>query len=211
MAKTNSGGRAPRSATELQQASLIVQYELATLACTHELLQESGTHWGSPARDRALSNALLHAFLLAARNLLTFLYSHNPRPSDIVAEDFFDDRDTWPKSRAVPEPEMANGELIGLISKRLAHLTWDRAASTKPLWGPFRIVWNTGLAMQSFLQAVDAQRVHPHLRADVEATMARLKAQLDQWGGLPAMMAPAQELMEFDQLKDSTPPTTDDA
>jgi hypothetical protein len=132
---------------------------------------------------------------------LTFLYSHNPRPSDIIAEDFFDDPNRWAKQQHIPEPEMANGELIGLISKHLAHLTWDRTDSTKPLWGAFRIVWNIGLVMQSFLQLVDEEKVHPQLREDVTIIMATLMAQVGQCGNLTVMMAPAKELMEFDNVK----------
>jgi hypothetical protein len=192
--------RQQRSVEELQRASLAVQYELATLGGTHEMLHELGAHWRSSPRDHAISNALLHTFLLGARNLLAFLYSHNPRSADIVAEDFFDDPSEWTQHRAVPEPEMANGQLIGLISKRPAHLTWDRAGTDRPLWGAFRITWSIGLALQSFLQFVDQARVHRHLREDLGIMMSRLQIVANYWGGVSAAMAPAKELIEFDEL-----------
>jgi hypothetical protein len=198
MAETDAKNRKPHTIEELQHASLAVQYEMFTLATTHEMLQKLSAHWGSPPQDQAMSNAILHSFLLAARNLLHFLYAHNPRPTDIIAEDFFADPYRWTKQRVVPEPEMANGELVKVISKRLAHLTWDRVGPTKPLWGAFRIVWNVGLGMQSFLQLADQAHIHPQLREDVAAIMALLKAQLDQSGIGPAMMAPARDLMVFD-------------
>lgn len=205
--------RQNRTIEELQRASLAVQYELATLGGTHEMLQELGVHWKSPPRDQAISNALLHTFLMAARNLLTFLYSHNPRSSDLIAEDFFDSATEWTQHRVVPEPEMGNGELIGLISKRLAHLTWDRAGIERPLWGAFRITWNIGLAMQSFLQIVQPVKVHPYLREDLNIMMSRLRSVAELWGGIPSAMAPTQKLMTFDELeyfrRVAEPPITD--
>jgi hypothetical protein len=201
MTSGNSKARQHRTNEDLQRASLAVQYELVTMATTHELLQELGAHWESSTRDKTLSNALLHAFLLAARSLLTFHYAYNPRPSDIIAEDFFDDPDNWRKRRLVPEAAMANGELLGQISKRLAHLTWNRATPTKLLWGPFRIAWNVGLVMQSFLQLVAQDKVHCQLREDVAVIMMRLEALAGPWGGIAAAMAPATETAQFDDLE----------
>jgi hypothetical protein len=200
MAKAKNRNRAVCSIEELRHASLAVQYEMVTLGTTHQMLQELAAHWGSPSRDQALSNALLHSFLLAARSLLAFLYSHDPRPSDVIAEDFFDDPAVWASRRLIPEPEMANGELLDLISKRLVHLTWDRVDSTKPLWGAFRIVWNIGLVMQSFLQLVAKKKVHPQLGEDVTLIVDTLKAHLAHWGGPGAIMAPVKELVEFDDV-----------
>lgn len=189
------------SKEELQRASLAVQHELATLASTHEMLQDLAANWRSNPRDQALSNALLNAFLLAARNLLAFLYSHNPRPSDIIAEDFFDDPNGWQENRKVPEPELASGELRNQISKRLAHLTWDRAEGTRPLWGAFTIAWNIGLTMQSFLELADEEEIRPELTQDVAVFMVRLQAYMDQWGGMPDNLAPTTELIGFDDLE----------
>ncbi len=138
--------------------------------------------------------------LLAARNLLAFLYSHNPRESDIIAEDFFDDPDDWQKQRAIPSPEMADGVLIGRISKRLAHLTWDRADGTKPLWGAFQIVWNLGLALHSFVELTDDVKIHEQLRTDVGLLLALLKKTLSQHPELNGRMAPALDSIYFDDL-----------
>jgi len=138
--------------------------------------------------------------LLAARNLLSFLYSHNPRESDIIAEDFFDDPADWQKHSAVPSPEMVDGVLIGIISKRLAHLTWDRADRTKPLWGGFQIVWNLGLALQSFVQLADDSKVHQQLRKDVGVMMAQLKQVLDLHPEFGGVMAPTLDSIHFDDL-----------
>jgi len=211
MARRKTKKHSPRSEDELQRASLAVQYEVATLGTTHEMLQESGTNLASGPRERVISNALLHTFLLAARNLLGFLYSHRPRPTDIVAEDFFDDLTTWPEQRDVPEPEMANGELVRLISKRLAHLTWDRADGAQAYWGAFTIAWNISLAMQSFLRLVDGAKISPELSQEVEVVRMMLQTHLDRMGGMPDKIAPASELIELDDAAYFDPsPESDD-
>ena len=192
--------RPKRSTEDLQRASLAVQYEFMTLFACHDLLQAARTSWTSGDREKAISNAFLHSMLLAARGLLGFLYSHKPRDTDIVAEDFFDDADTWTKKRAVPSPEMADGALMGQISRRLAHLTWDRTDSTKPLWGAFQVVWNIGLALQSFLSLVDGARIHGALRTDVDLGMSLLRDVLNQQPELGGRMAPTIDAMRFDDL-----------
>jgi hypothetical protein len=200
MAKSKSKLRASRTAEELQRASLAVQYELSAISSSHHMLQELGATWESDSRDKALSNALLNAFLIAARNLLSFLYAHYPRPTDIIAEDYFDDPSTWYTTRPTPEPELVNGELIDQISKRLAHLTWSRAEITKPLWGPFKIIWNITSVLQVFVRQVPSQTIHPQLCGDVEVIAAILQSKMDQWGGELAPMAPHKAFIEFDDL-----------
>lgn len=201
MAKARLGRRESRSVEELQRGSVAIQYELGTLAVTHELLHEQRADWNSSPRAQGLSNALLHAFLLAARSLLGFLYSDQPRASDIIAEDYFDDPDQWRRDRLVPEPEMENGELVGLISKRLVHLTWDRIEANKPLWGAFHISWNIGKAMNSFLELVDDSKVHPVLLKDVSLFNSQLDAELVRLGDFREMMSPTKAMMEFDEFE----------
>lgn len=210
MAKKQSKARERRSTEDLSRASIAVQYELVTLAQTHDLLQELGADWESSPKDRAMSNAFLHAFLLSARSLLGFLYARNPWPSDIIAEDFFDEPEEWRCNRTARDPELANGELANMINKRLAHLTWDRANASKPLWGPFKIACDIGSVLQSFLQLVDEGKVHAQLREDVAVIMMRLEGQAECWGGLSGNMAPFSELIEFDDAEYFDPKTGSD-
>lgn len=201
MAQNKPRARERRATEELQRASLAVQYEFVTLAQTHQFLHELSADSASNTRDQALSNALLHAFLLAARSLLAFLFSHNARVSDIIAEDFFDNPEEWNRKRLVPETGLSDGDLSGLISKRLAHLTWDRADTSKPLWGAFKIAWNIGAVLQSFLQLVDEEKVHAQLREDVAIIMKSLETQAEYWGVLSEDMAPFSEFIEFDDTE----------
>lgn len=192
--------RPRRTHEELRRASLAIQYELMSLYAAYDFAEKAHVGWASDDRSMAFSNVCVHSMLLAARNLLAFLYSHNPRESDIIAEDFFDDPAEWKTKRVVPSPEMADGVLITRISKHLAHLTWDRTDDSKTLWGGFRIVWSIVRALESFLAIVEKERVHDALREDVRLMKAMLQAVLDQhpeWAGL---MAPSLDSMYFDSI-----------
>ena len=193
--------REKRSQEDLLRASLEVQGEVISLWITHAELQKLAADFGSSPQIQSTSNAMLDSFLVKARNLVAFLFAHKPRSSDIIAEDFFDDPDLWQEKRLVPDPALANGELIGQISKLLAHLTWDRADAKKAYWGAFRIAWNVGRAMQSFLELADDTKIHPQLKEDVNLGMANLKSEMDRDGIDETMMSPAQETVDFDNLE----------
>jgi len=102
---------------------MAVDYEVSMLGAMLHFLLGSQVTFTSPAPEQSLANAELHSLLLATRNLCVFLYSHNPRDSDIVAEDFFDADEEWHAVRPVMAEEFSNGNLVNSISKRLAHLT----------------------------------------------------------------------------------------
>jgi hypothetical protein len=189
--------RERRSTDDLRRASLAVQYELIALFSFHDLLHSTAASPDSPRSVKLASNAYLHAMLLAARSLLGFLYAHKPRANDIIAEDFFDEATHWTDRRAIPAPEMSNGELMGQISKRLAHLTWDRTETERPLWGAFAIVWNVLLGLQSFVDLVCNDRIHPALAEDLAVSLAAMRRVHDEWGG---QMAPITEPIQFDDL-----------
>jgi hypothetical protein len=192
--------RPRRSNDELRRASLAIQYELISLYSAYDFAEKANVGWMSDDRAKAFSNVCVHSMLLAARSLLAFLYSHNPRESDIIAEDFFDDPTVWQATRVVPSPEMADGLLMTRISKHLAHLTWDRAEDTKTLWGGFRIVWSIVLALASFCNLVDEQRVHEALRTDVGLMKVMLQAVLNQHPEWAGFMAPSLDSMHFNSI-----------
>ncbi len=168
-------GRKRRSEADLRRASMVVQYEVGTLDTMLSLLLDSNVSLRSPPEAQAVSNAILHTFLLAARNLIHFLYSHKPRPGDIVAEDFFDDPKVCCAARAKGAQDYRNGTLVGFISKHLAHLTWERASKTKPTWGAFPIAWGIAEALVEFVSAVEKTRVDVRLIDDVKQLMIELR------------------------------------
>ena len=104
-----NSGRQERSNDALRRASLAVQYELMSMYAAYDFVEKANVGWMSNDRAKAFSNVCVHSMLLAARSLLAFLYSHNPRDSDIIAEDFFDDPADWRLKRIAPSPEMADG------------------------------------------------------------------------------------------------------
>lgn len=199
MVKRKTKARQKRTDRELLRASLAVQYEVATMGSHLKMLLESNTWFDNPPEERAVSNALSSNLLLAARSLLAFLYSHNVRPDDIIAEDFFDDAAIWHDARPDLPDGAREGRLSNDISKRLAHLTWARASGTKPMWGLFSIVWIVMVALEAFLATVPGTRVQVQLREDVVGLALWLRQIRNQYGGDEAEMAPLSTTIPFDE------------
>jgi len=130
------------------------------------------------------SNALLHGFLLAARNLCQFLYSHRPRSDDIIADDFFDDPNDWQRLRTSSLPEFANGSFVRDISRRLAHLTYDRAEGTKLTWTLFRIAWELSASFEVFVASVKPSRLCGGIKEDIRLLRCRLQFYVDEFGSI---------------------------
>jgi len=168
----------------LRKAAEAVQYEASMLGATLQLSLESGTWIDSTPREHSIANSLLHSFLIASRNLCHFLYSHNPQPTDIVAEDFFDDPDEWRNLRPDPIPDLADGSFVQLISRRLLHLTYDRAAGTKPTWTSFRIAWELAKALDIFVARVPKHRIPDDIIEDVYALVQTLTKTIAEWGSV---------------------------
>ncbi len=198
MAKRKMTQRQKRTDKELLRASLAVQYEVVTLGSHLKMLLDSNTSFDSPPEERAVSNALLNNLLLAARSLLSFSYSYNPRASDIIAEDFFDDAATWYDARPNLPEEARDGKLSNDISKRLAHLTWDRASGTKLVWTPFSIAWIVIEALEAFAKAVPEERVHAQLCEDVPMIVLMMRQIRDRYGANESEMGPLSTTIDFD-------------
>ena len=164
------------------------------------LLLESRVTYGSDPREHAIQNALLDSFLLATRNLCHFLYSHNPHPSDIVAENYFDNPQDW-KSQRPAVSQLQDGSLVSLFSKRVAHLTWDRTSGTAPSWGAFRIAWELCMLMEIFLKTAPSSRVHPSLSQDVSLQKQWMNQIAEQCGGADRVeAAPVNQILNVTDL-----------
>lgn len=172
--------RIARADESLQRASIAVGYDVATLASTLHIMVNGATTIESPVSERAVSNALLHTFLLSARNLCHFLYPHQPRSSDLIAGDFFDDPADWIKLRPTGHAEFTDGTLVNFISKRVAHLTWDRTAGTKPSWSVFAIAFQLGIVLERLVASASLTRMSSDFSEDVSALMTELRRELDK-------------------------------
>jgi len=168
----------------LKKASEAVQYEVSMLGSTLQASLASDTWIDSTSQEHLIANSLLHSFLVASRNLCHFLYSHKPQPNDIIADDFFEDPNEWRNSRPEALPELADGSFVRLISRRLLHLTYYRAAGTKPTWTGFPIAWELAKALEVFVSQVPSQRLSDEIVEDVMALVQTLKATIDEYGSL---------------------------
>lgn len=166
----------------LRKASLAVDYDFNMMGNSLQAMLESNVTIESTPHEHLVANALLHSFLLAVRNLCKFLYSHAYQANDIIAEDFFDDNDTWRNLRPELPLEFEEGKLAKMISRRLLHLTYERAEGTKPTWGAFRIAWELGKAMEVLVERVPPDRLATELTEDAAAFLGIMKRYVDDFG-----------------------------
>jgi hypothetical protein len=104
----------------LAEASKHLSYEISMLiAMGHGLASQI-------AGDSALNSAMVECFTLHARSLLAFLYADNPRPDDMIAEDFVSD---WARQR--PPMPRALAPVHFRVGKEIAHLTHGRLSLTE--------------------------------------------------------------------------------
>lgn len=140
--------RREKNDDDLKAASDHLHYEIQMLRGTMALLA-SGAIGTS-----ILSNALIESFTIHARALMDFLYPKQSKESDVLAEDFFDDANTWVATR--PDEPPAFGTARGRVNKEIAHITYDRQLVTPELkgWG-FITLGNAILeVVQVFLRTV---------------------------------------------------------
>lgn len=118
------------------------------------------------ATPRRVNNVSIESFVVHFRNVIDFLYNDNPRPTDIVASDFYDST-IWESVR----PRMT-GTLDSArrrANKELAHLTTDRIPG-----GPPEKIWDfDGLAnelrpiLRSFATNAKTTRISPLVAAAI--------------------------------------------
>ena len=139
---------------ELRKASKSVAYEISMLRAT--LIWTLSKN--NLCQDQALRNAMIHSFLLAARNLLDFYYATKDHQEQILAKHFFDNKAAWRK----PDPWTASVlplALSGKISERLTHLTYKRARLPQLTWKTKRIAWELQKPIDVFADKVNPARV----------------------------------------------------
>jgi len=107
-------------------------------------------------------NALLHSFLLAARNIHEFLFTENKKKdTDLIAQDFFDDPSQWSPSQEGPWKDQ---KVISVIHKSLAHMTWHRSRQIKPDWRALDIAVVITRTLGQFLDAAPRRRIDRRLK-----------------------------------------------
>ncbi len=110
--------RRKRNKKELLRASEQLYYEFWMLTSVAQ-----GLASGMAVRGW-LQNALLESFIIHVRALLDFFYTNDPKSDDIVALDYFSDKELWKTLR----PTLSRTLRIAKkrAGKEVAHLTYAR-------------------------------------------------------------------------------------
>ncbi len=106
-----------------------------------------------------IANALLESFVIHVRGIMDFLYSDNPKPDDVIAEDYFESSDKWPLIR--PKLTALLKTAKKRAGKEVAHLTYARlevTLETKP-WPFIQIATEISRVMSIFLEKVPKSKL----------------------------------------------------
>ena len=144
--------RKQRSDCELQEASKHLHYEVDMLLGTARLL-------AAGVRGDVLSNAVVESFIIHTRVLLDFLYDERPRSDDVVASDYFTDRQDWISKR--PAMSSTLTKVDRRVGKEVAHLTYVRNEVTDEMkkWPFVEIANEVQRVVAVFVNAVPKSRV----------------------------------------------------
>ena len=110
--------RKKRTQEELQNASDHLFYEIWMFTSLAKGMASGVFNQG------IINNALLESFTVHARVLLDFLFAENPRPDDVIAEDYFLSPDEWIKIRDNKSEKLESIHVR--VCKEIAHLTYAR-------------------------------------------------------------------------------------
>lgn len=148
--------RKDRTAEEKRQASEQLLYEVTMLEKLGSMLAAQ-----PPDDDVICGNAMLESFSIHARVLIDFFYPVNPRPNDVIANDFLGAPDQWaticpPKSELLDHVEQR-------VGREVVRMNYDRQEVVPILIGsPFgKIVAELHRIFQRFLKAVPAEFLGP--------------------------------------------------
>jgi hypothetical protein len=150
--------RKKRTDKELVDVSEHLLYEIQMLFGTAQAMGTLDLEGENDVRRWAIRNALVESFTVHARILLDFLFSTEPKPDDVIAEDFFDNGSTWLQYRP------AKTQLLATIHKRVgkevAHLTYARLAVIPEAkqWHFVNIANQISAVLEKFLRLVPASR-----------------------------------------------------
>lgn len=150
------------SANELRKASDHVWYEMW-------MFQSLVAGMGSGiAGQGVINNALLESFAIHLRGLIHFFYAGNPQSDDVVAQDFFEDPETWRSGRPL------KNEILQVAKKRadkeVAHLTYSRIDITPEdkLWDFVQLHEELQKAISAFIKDVPRELLGESWKETVE-------------------------------------------
>ena len=145
--------RKVRTESDLKEASEHLHYEI-------EMLTSLAYGIGSRiAGESPLANALLESFVVHVRALMEFLYNDNPKPDDVIAEDYFEKADDWKQLRPVLSESLKQAKRRA--GKEVAHLTYARldvTPETRP-WYFVEIANEIAAVLNIFLEHVPKSKL----------------------------------------------------
>jgi hypothetical protein len=114
----------------------------------------------------AAQNAMVESFMAHSRNLIEFLYSDLPRPTDVVASDFFL-AGTWKQLR--PPLSTALSDARKRADKELAHLTTSRIFGNPPdkQWNVTALAAELKPVLRIFVDNANSSALSPKVKAAI--------------------------------------------
>jgi len=107
-------------------------------------------------------NADIESFATHVRNLFFFLYGKKAKPSDVVAANYFEDRNDWFSVRPVRPKSLAR--INERVPVEIGHLSFGRLRENDKTW-PYEEMWrDLAKALDVFLDHVPADRVSTEFR-----------------------------------------------
>ena len=140
--------RKQRTQKELRDASDHLHYEFWMFTTLARGMASGITGKG------VIHNALLESFTIHARVLLKFLYDEDPKPDDVIADDFFPTSQKWKEVR--PKMTEILEKVFWRVGKEVAHLTYARQDVTPETkgWHYLQILNDIEVSFKEFLRIV---------------------------------------------------------
>lgn len=147
--------RIQRSEKELQDVSVHLLYEVNMFLGLSRALGYDLFGKG------VLTNSLLEAYIIHARVLLFFLFSENPQPDDVIAEDFLNSKIDWKKIIELKSDNLKHVQKR--VGKEIAHLTYSRLKITpdSKAWNIINITNEIVMLINNFLEFVPKNNLAP--------------------------------------------------
>jgi len=133
-----------------------IEYEVNMLKFTAEFFPRL------PESQGVIRNVVLEAFCIHARNLIDFLFSYNPRPTDVTIRNFLSQEKL---AEVMPQQSEVLKHAHWQAGKQIAHLTTDRAKEPEAKsWNIFQIAEEIFSILRSIAPHLPSSKISDHFR-----------------------------------------------
>jgi hypothetical protein len=145
----------------------LLAYSGQHVAYEIRMLRATAVRLDSPGIDAEVRKALVQSCGIHLRALTAFLYDDAPRPDDVVAGGFFDDRSSWASVR--PEKSEALRDAQERANKEFAHLTAKRKgpADATKAWSFATLVPELLDVLRVFVEHASHVKLHEEVHVAV--------------------------------------------